>query len=119
MGNLNPNVIDHINNSGHNGTWRKMTQEYCEKLPVFVAWQVWYTDGTVYSSEEVSWSSLPRIGMQILMAHYENKSRGYFSAWDEYALLGDEETKLGEMMEPEEEFYKILKIALGDEWRPF
>lgn len=104
-------------NSGHNGEWRAWSHEDWTRIVRDVAhWSVWYSDGSVVRSTEMSWADAPRDGVQVVMVVYDDGRRLKISNRDEYTMRGEAATKLGEEIEFDK-FSAILQTAMRDKWR--
>lgn len=109
-------------NSGPNGEWWPMPVGFWDELlrkggPI-LGWSIWYADGTVVRSTEMSWEAAPRLGVQVI-ATYHGSSKGvnWHSHFDEYCMPGEETTKLGLEIDFAT-FMAILRAAEADPWRP-
>lgn len=85
----------------------------------YVAYKVYYDDGSVYNSVEHHDSQMPRDGVQLIMLYLKHWIRGgpryrlIIQGDDEYRLPDWGETKYGRWMSDEE--YRILcERALSD-----
>jgi hypothetical protein len=93
-----------------------------------LGWKIWYTDGTVFTSESTKWEDLPVFGVQVVKKFwkYENGTTGaeMFCGADAYIDDHNKFTKetaytlikLGEYL-LYEDYEKIRIQAHNDTWR--
>ena len=89
-----------------------------------LGWKVWTDDGSVYDSDNHTWSEVPDIGIEVLFTYHWTKhepprpTRMSWTGWDVYEIPGDPGgPKLGRTMDDYE--YEELRLsAHEDQWRP-
>lgn len=103
--------------SGRDGTWFATTPAFWSLIPPIIAWQLWYTDSSVVSSDDCAWDRAPREGVQVLMVHHRGGQRTIINGRDEYSLPGEAAVKYGLMLD-RATFEAIQTRAMRDSWRP-
>lgn len=79
-------------------------------------WRIWYSDGSVFSSELGSWEEAPNQDVQALVIFHEPPYRTIIAGEDEYVLPGESEVKYGRAID-EDIFQSIEITAASDDGR--
>lgn len=105
-------------NSGPDGEWFAITPEWWAQVqhPI-VSFALWYSDGSCVRGLCSAWSDAPATGIQMLIVYHPPEclpARGLrISGRDEYTLLGQPGSKLGEMID-DTEFRRITDLAVAE-----